>query len=224
MGDNFGKGKFSPPLGILKLAAIAWWALDGFSATRHSNASQLHNHCMLQTNTSLYLPSAWYTAAQPASECAVKLLATHSENFAGGGISPLFSTAKFSPRNSPLRKFSPPPYGLRHPQGRRDDWHSQPAAPCCLGHCFSHHRMAHFRRLLHNHGLQHQHRQLPMVSWRLSKGLHPRGRERLVGQPLLLLPLPQHPGPPYQIWAGAIPTGGPFGAQRAARGSETYTP
>ena len=72
-GGEFRKGDNSPPPGVLKLAVVSWWALEGSSyfllglskswATRHPNAFQSHNHRTLQTNTSLSLPSARYTSA-----------------------------------------------------------------------------------------------------------------------------------------------------------------
>ena len=65
-----------------------------------------HNHCMLQTKTSL-VPSLClvHRCAYLNSQYSP---VTHCKNFARGKISPLFLTAKFSPRNSPLPKPPPP--------------------------------------------------------------------------------------------------------------------
>ena len=65
-----------------------------------------HNHCMLQTKTSL-VPSLCLVHRCACLNSHYSPV-TRCKNFARGKISPLFLTAKFSPRNSPLPK-SPPP-------------------------------------------------------------------------------------------------------------------
>ena len=77
-------------VGLWMVPLVSWGALSKSWATRHSNASQSHNHRTLGTNTSLSLPSARYAAAHRASEGAGKLLVTRRKHFAVGKFSPLF--------------------------------------------------------------------------------------------------------------------------------------
>ena len=129
-GDNFGRGKFrkgkiSPPAGILKLAVIFWWALDGSPNFLQSTFKILGNtafQCIPVTqpphvaNKHIFLPSLrlvhWCTFLNsqhsPASEFAVKLLVTRRENFAGGRNFATFLNGEVFLRNSALPKFSPP--------------------------------------------------------------------------------------------------------------------
>ena len=124
-GDNFGSGKFrkgkiSPAPGILKLAVIFWWALDGSPNFLQSTFKILGNtafQCIPVTQPPhvakkhIFLPSLrlvhWCTLLNsqhsPASEFAVKLLVTHCENFAGGE-----KFRHFSQRRSLPAKFCPP--------------------------------------------------------------------------------------------------------------------
>ena len=63
---EFRKKKFSPPPGILKLVGSGWFLIFPdrlWMVALIFNAFQSHNHCILQPNTSLSLPSAWHTAA-----------------------------------------------------------------------------------------------------------------------------------------------------------------
>ena len=74
------------PGGLWMVPLISGWALSKSWATRPSNALDSKNHRILQINTPLYLPSARYTAAHPASEFAVKLLVERREISPGGGF------------------------------------------------------------------------------------------------------------------------------------------
>ena len=66
-----------------------------------------HNHCMLQTKTSL-VPSLCLVHRCACLNSQYSPV-TRCKNFDRGKISPLFLTTKFSLRNSPLPKFPPPP-------------------------------------------------------------------------------------------------------------------
>ena len=84
--------------------AIFFQSLGQHGIPMHSG----HNHCMLQTKTSL-VPSLCLVHRCACLNSQYSPV-TRCKNFDRGKISPLFLTAKFSPRNYPLPKSPPPLY------------------------------------------------------------------------------------------------------------------